>query len=306
MQGGVVALAHAGVGEQRVDRGRRQEEPRHPIALDRVQHHRRLDPVVDDDRAAFGQGREAEGARGVGHRRRHQVGRAAVLLHMGVEAEAHRAELAVVDDDSLRRPGRAAAAEEHQRPRRVVGEGRCPGAGGSQPGFEIGAELIVAEAHRAADPRRGGEQRLGPLAISGRVNEEVAVEQGQQLGQLVVLGFRVQRDPAGAGPQDADNRRVAERPVGGEDGDLGARAQIPLLQRRGDAVGKAGEFPVGEAEAAVGADHAERLGVEAETAVQVVDEHRLPIVCRALPPGPTNPHWTCNSDQMIEPRPTHA
>ena len=54
-------LAHVGVGEQRVDRGRRQEQARHPVALDRVEHRRRHDPVVDDDRAAFAEGGEADG-----------------------------------------------------------------------------------------------------------------------------------------------------------------------------------------------------------------------------------------------------
>ena len=159
--------------------------------------------------------------------------------------------------------------------------GSWASAGARSPGSpsqasNSGAELVVAEHHRALDPRRPRQQRLGPLAVGGRVDHEVALEQRQQLRQLVLLRFRVQRHPAGAGPDHPDHRRVAERPVGGEDGDLAAVAEPAPVEADGDPVGQVRKLPVGEAEAAVGAHDAGLLGVDPEAAVQVFDEHLTP------------------------------
>ena len=109
-----VEVAEVRLVEQRVDRGRGQEEVRDPFPLDRLQDDLEVD-LLEDDEAGPGTHRgQRDAPADVGHRRRAQDDRPALAVAM-TDRVLDRAEVAVAEHDALGQTRRAAGHRDRQR-----------------------------------------------------------------------------------------------------------------------------------------------------------------------------------------------
>ena len=269
---GEVGGSHARLGEQHIDRGRRQEHIGYVVTFDRRDHRGRIEFGQHDDRPAECHAGQRERPRGMRHRRRDQIHRGDLHRHRRDQARHQRLPVAVRQHHTLGTPRRAAGiAKEGQfvlMPRPAL-----------RRGFARPVEHVLEEHIRlgkgpverdiAADIRTfGAESRnaVGDL----RMNEQgIDVEQVEQVRVLAHRRAVVRHHPHAVGAQDAEDRLKRFHRIAAEHRTMRAGREAIGDQRAGDRVAAPRNLGVGPR--GIARDHARLVMRHPRAAIEIVD-----------------------------------